>query len=148
LLAAGILGGQDRIRAAFKLGNPQPTVDGKPAADPRWLTVPIFAVAVYGGYFGAGAGIMMLAVLGLVLHGELKELNGLKQVLLFVTNVTAAVFFLGSGKVRWSLAGVMAVTSLVGGHLGGSIAGKLDAKRLRAVVVTIGVLVAIWYFFK
>jgi uncharacterized membrane protein YfcA len=99
--------------------------------------------AVYGGYFGAGLGIMLLAVLGLVCDDALSRLNALKQLLSAVINWVAAAFFLASGSVLWSLAGVMAVGSLLGGHLGGRVAGRIPAGRLRAVVIAFGIAVAV-----
>ena len=116
--------------------------------DPTWLAVPIFLVSVYGGYFGAGLGIMMLAILGIVLHEALNRLNALKQTLAFVINATAAVFFLTSGKVYWVVALVMAVTSLAGGATGGRLAGTVKPQVLRAIVVVIGTSVAVVYAIK
>jgi uncharacterized membrane protein YfcA len=107
--------------------------------------VPVFVVSIYGGYFGAGLGIMLLAVLGIVLPDPLPRLNALKQVLAFVINVTAALFFLTSGKVYWAIALVMAVTSLAGGAAGGRVAGSVKPEALRAIVVVIGLTVSVVY---
>jgi uncharacterized protein len=114
-------------------------------SDPRWLVIPVFVVSVYGGYFGAGLGIMLLAVLGMVLHDSLVRLNAIKQVLALVINATAAVIFLGSHKVYWIVALVMAVTSLLGGAVGGRLAGSIKPARLRIIVVIIGTAVSIAY---
>lgn len=142
-----LLATQDRIRKALKIGVPVGGgAAGEPTGvDPTWLPLPVAAVSVYGGYFGAGLGIMLLAVLGIVLHDRLDRLNALKTVLSFVINVTAALFFLTSGKVYWSLAAVMAVTSLAGGSAGGRLAGRVQPSRLRAIVVVIGFSVAVVY---
>lgn len=109
-----------------------------------WLT--IFVAAVYGGYFGAGLGVMLLAVLGAVLHGELQHLNGLKQALSLIINSIAALYFVSSGLVAWEFAAVMAVASLVGGNLGGRLAGRMRPDVLRAVVISAGVAIAFKYF--
>ncbi|MFN0091891.1 MAG: sulfite exporter TauE/SafE family protein, partial [Acidimicrobiales bacterium] len=109
------------------------------------LLAGLFAASVYGGYFGAGLGIITLAVLGLFLTEPLDRLNALKQGIAFVTNVVAALFFLGSDRVVWSLAAVMAPASLVGGHLGGKAVSRINPRALRAGVVAIGVLVALRY---
>ena len=106
----------------------------------------VFVGAVYGGYFGAGLGIMLLAILGLALDDPLPRINSLKTTLSLVINVLAACFFVFSGKVDWPFAAVMAVSSLVGGVIGGRIAGRLDARILRGVVVTFGVIVALRFF--
>lgn len=139
LTACALLGFQDSIkRVAFSHRH-------APAAGvtPLSLLVGVFIASVYGGYFGAGLGIMLLAVLGLVLDGELPTLNALKSVLALAINVLAALFFVFSGKVEWAFAAVMAPTSLAGGHVGGLVAGRMKPKVMRAVVITFGVLVAL-----
>ena len=147
-MATLLLALQDRLRRWLRIGVPaaSPRHVPRTAHDPTWLPVPVFATAIYGGYFGAGLGIMLLAVLGLFLHEPLNRLNALKQVLSFVINVVAAVFFVFTGKVYWGFALAMAVGSLIGGHFGGRLAGWLDPRTLRAVVVVFGMAVAIYYF--
>lgn len=112
---------------------------------PRAAALPIGLAAVYGGYFGAGLGVIMLATLGLTADDTLARLNALKQALAFVINVTAAIYFLFSGHVAWSVAGVMAVAALLGGAAGGRLAGRLDSALLRKIVVAIGVAVGVFY---
>ncbi len=151
LVATALLALQDRIRTALRIGGPAPGAPGAPAVarpDPRWLALPVVVVSVYGGYFGAGLGIMLLAVLGIMLHESLARLNALKQVLALAINATAAVFFLFSGRVFWVVALVMAVSSMLGGTVGGHLAGVIRPKRLRAVVVLIGLAVAAGYAIK
>ena len=113
-----------------------------------WSMALIFPAAVYGGYFGAGLGVMMLAVLGLVLEDSLTRLNALKQSLSFSINIAAAVFFLFSGQVVWSAAIVMAVGALAGGVLGGRMAGRIKPVTLRWIVISIGLVVSLIYFAK
>ena len=138
---------QDRLRRWLRIGAPVTSTGApQPAHDPTWLPAPVFLTAIYGGYFGAGLGIMLLAVLGLVLHEPLNRLNALKQVLSLVINVVAALFFVFTGKVLWGFALAMAFGSLVGGHFGGRLAGWLDPKTLRAVVVVFGLAVSAYYF--
>ena len=110
--------------------------------------VPVAAGAIYGGYFGAGLSVIVLAVLGLVLDDTLTRLNALKQAIAFSVNIAAAVFFLFSGQVVWPAAVVMAVGSLIGGALGGRLAGRIKPVVLRRVVVTVGVIVAAIYFIR
>ncbi len=141
--AAALLATQDRIRKLLRIGV---SIDGvEPSVDSKWLAAPVVAVSIYGGYFGAGLGIMLLAVLGIALHDRLDRLNALKQVMSLIINATAAVFFLTSGKVYWTLAGVMAVGSLLGGSVGGRFAGKVKPARLRLIVVSVGFTVAVVY---
>jgi uncharacterized membrane protein YfcA len=78
----------------------------------------------------------------------LTRLNALKQIIAFATNVAAATLFLFSGQVVWSVAAVMAVGALVGGALGGRMAGRIRPATLRAVVVTLGIVIAVIYFIR
>jgi uncharacterized membrane protein YfcA len=102
----------------------------------------VFVAAVYGGFFGAGLGIMLLAVLGLFRRGPLSGANALKQALSFVINLVAAVFFLFSGRVAWGIVPVMAAGSLAGGLLGGRLVPVIPERLLRRVVVLAGAAVA------
>jgi uncharacterized membrane protein YfcA len=147
LLATALLAFQDRLRRLFRIGVTPGNKDAPVASstDPSWLPIPVFVTAIYGGYFGAGLGIMLLAVLGLVIHESITRLNALKQVLALVINVVAAAFFVVSGKVYWGFAAAMAVGSLVGGHLGGRLAHRLDPKLLRIVVVAFGTVIGVVY---
>lgn len=111
----------------------------------RWISGPVFFSALYGGYFGAGLGVILLAFLSLCLDEDLTHLNGLKQVVAFVANLMAAIVFLSSGHVSWGLVGLMAVGSIAGGLLGGFVAQWLNPKTLRLMVVTLGILVGLAY---
>jgi uncharacterized membrane protein YfcA len=102
-----------------------------------------FASSVYGGYFGAGLGIMLLAILGLFIDDELQRLNALKGLLSLVVGVVAAVSFALFADVRWPAAAVMAAASLVGGRAGVGLARRLGERTLRIVVVVFGVAVAV-----
>jgi len=113
-----------------------------------WVIVPIFLASVYGGYFGAGLSVIVLAVLGLVIDDNLTRLNALKQAVAFCVNIAAALFFLFSGQVVWLAAGVMAVGAIAGGLLGGRLAGRIKPETLRAIVVVIGILVSLIYFIR
>jgi len=106
-----------------------------------------FGAAVYGGYFGAGLGIMLLAVLGLSIDDELQRLNALKGLLSLVIGLVAAAYFAIFGPVQWDAAAVMAVTSLGGGQAGVVLARRLDDRVLRWVVVAFGTAVGIALFF-
>jgi uncharacterized membrane protein YfcA len=141
LLACALLLAQDRLRALIERHRPH-------GAHPAALPAAIFAGAVYGGFFGAGLGIMMLAVLGILVAEPMRRLNAVKSTMALVINGVAALFFVFTGKVVWSIAVVMAVTSLVGGHLGGKIANRLDPTIFRVIVVIFGIAVAVkfWFF--
>jgi uncharacterized protein len=109
-----------------------------------WLHLGAFLSAVYGGYFGAGLGIMLLAVLALSLDDDLQRLNALKGLLSFVIGLSAVAFFIAFGPVRWGAALVMAAASFAGGHGGVAVARRLPANVLRGLVVAFGVGVSIW----
>jgi uncharacterized membrane protein YfcA len=106
-----------------------------------------FAAAVYGGYFGAGLGIMLLALLGISIDDELQRLNALKGLLSLVVGLVAATYFALFGPVQWDAAAIMAVTSLGGGQAGVVLARRLDDAVLRWVVVAFGTAVGIALFF-
>jgi uncharacterized membrane protein YfcA len=113
-----------------------------------WATIPVGVAAIYGGYFGAGLSVIVLASLGLTLDDNLTRLNALKQAIALSVNVAAAVFFLFSGQVHWQVAIVMAAGALVGGSLGGRLAGRIKPAVLRWTVVVIGLIVAVIYFIR
>ena len=110
--------------------------------------MPVFLASVYGGYFGAGVSVVVLAVLGLVLDDSLIRLNALKQGIAFAINIAAAIFFIFSGMVNWHIAMIMAVGALLGGVLGGKTVGRIRPIVLRWIVVVIGVLVASSYWIR
>lgn len=145
LLASGLLAIQDPLRA-WLVRRAEQNKAHTPS-DP-WATIPVGLAAIYGGYFGAGLSVIVLAVLGLVLEDTLTRLNALKQAVAFAVNFAAAIFFLFSGKVIWPVAIVMAVGALIGGTLGGRLAGRVKPATLRWMVVAIGVIVSIIYFVR
>jgi len=111
------------------------------------------AVAIYGGYFGAGIGILMLAVLGLLGLGDIHRLNGVKNVLGTAINGVSAVVFagnalLGSPTVSWRCAGVMAVGAVAGGLAGSHVARRLPARVVRRSVAIIGFALAGYYLWQ
>lgn len=107
------------------------------------LAVTQFLAAVYGGYFGAGLGVMMLAVLGIFLHDTLQRLNALKGLMSLIINLVSAIFFAIFAPVAWFPVIIMAVASLLGGNLGVFVARRLSNTVLRALVVAFGVVVAV-----
>jgi uncharacterized protein len=143
--ATALLAAAPRLKAAF---GHAPTGDAAAVPDARWLPAAVGGVAVYGGFFGAGIGVMLLAVLSIGVHQSLNRSNAIKQVLSLVINLTAAAFFIFSGRVWWSVAAVMSVGSIVGGHLGGRLVGRLDPERFRVVVVCIGAVLTVVYAIK
>jgi hypothetical protein len=106
-----------------------------------------FCVAIYGGYFGAGIGILTLAGLSFTGLGDTRELNALKVVLSTMTNFSAAIVFL-FGPVEWRFVGPMAVTSIIGGILGMVGAQRLPQAALRNIILMVGITLTAAYFWK
>lgn len=144
LLASGLLAAQKPVRTWV-----QRRVAEAPAGARRGheaiALVPIALAAVYGGYFGAGLSVIILAVLALALDDTLTRLNALKQALAFATNTAAAVLFVFSGRTVWVVAGVMAVGAVAGGVLGGRMASRVRPETLRLAVVAVGTTVGLMY---
>jgi len=140
LAASALLAFQDPLRAwiARRAGVKSRVLGG------IWVALPISLAAIYGGYFGAGLSVIVLTVLGLLLDDSLTRLNAVKQAISFSVNIAAAVFFLFSGEVMWSMALTMAVCALAGGALGGRLAGHLKPAMLRWSVVVIGSGIAVY----
>ena len=139
-LATAMLALQPRLR--LWLGRHAATAS---SPDSPWLVPVVGLVAVYGGFFGAGVGVMLLAVLGLGVHQDLTRSNALKQVLSLTVNLVAALFFVFSGKVWWSVVAVMAGGSWLGGVAGGRLVSRVDPDRFRLVVVFVGAVITIVY---
>jgi uncharacterized membrane protein YfcA len=141
LAAVGLLAAQPRVAARVR------RCDRPAAARPEHhgllLHVCTFAAATYGGYFGGGLGVILLAVLGIFLADDLARLNGLKNALSLVINTVALVGFALFGPVAWAAVAVVGPASLAGGTIGGRVARRLSATVLRRAVVVWGTAVAI-----
>lgn len=112
------------------------------------IAISIGLACVYGGYFGAGLSVIVLAILALFIEDSLTRLNALKQFIAFAANIMAASFFVFSGRVRWDAAAVMAASALLGGLAGGKLAGRVHPGVLRWIIVSIGLIVAIAFFIQ
>jgi uncharacterized membrane protein YfcA len=113
-----------------------------------------FVVGIYGGFFGAGIGILMLAALSLLGLTDIHQMNGLKNFLALSINGVAIVCFLGAealfhaGNVVWSMMVGMAVAAMLGGLFGSHMAHRVGRKTVRAIVVGVGFVLTAWYFYK
>jgi uncharacterized membrane protein YfcA len=145
LLASGLLAVQEPLRRRLlrHAGDSRGGASGE-----RWVALLLGLAAVYGGYFGAGLSVIILAVLALLIEETLTRLNALKQVLASSVNVTAALLFLFSGRVDGPLALVMAGGALIGGIAGGRLAGRVRPGALRWSVVAIGLVAGIGYLVR
>jgi uncharacterized membrane protein YfcA len=145
LLASALLAVQEPVRAWLlrRLARSSPHVSHEALA-----ALPVFGASIYGGYFGAGLSVIVLAALGLLVDDSLTRLNATKQAIGFAANAAAAFLFLFSGQVHWVVGLVMAAGAVAGGALGGRLAGRVRPATLRLVVVSIGVLVGLAYLLK
>ncbi|CAN5501186.1 sulfite exporter TauE/SafE family protein [soil metagenome] len=105
-----------------------------------WL---IFATGIYGGYFGAAQGVLMMAIMGLLLDENLQRLNAVKNVLALLVNGVAAIVFVLLADPDWAAVGLIALGATVGGQIGATVGRRLHPAALRAFIVFVGVL-AIW----
>ncbi len=105
-----------------------------------------FLIALYGGYFGAGIGILMLSTLALMGISDIHRMNSIKTLLASLINAVALVFFIWCDKVHWGLAIPMIIASIAGGFMGAVVARRLDKNVIRYVVVAIGITLSGYYF--
>jgi uncharacterized membrane protein YfcA len=98
---------------------------------------------VYGGYFGAAQGVLLMAVLGIGIQDSLQRLNGTKNVLAGLVNAVAAVVFIVVAEVDWVVAALIAVGAVVGGQVGATVGRRLPPLVLRMVIVTVGLVAVV-----
>jgi uncharacterized membrane protein YfcA len=105
-----------------------------------------FLTSIYGGFFGAGMGVMMLATLGLTEQGDYHRLNAYKNLLSNVIAMVAIVVFASGGVIAWPEATVMIPGAALGGYIGVWIARRVPQAAVRIFVVAVGLLLAVYYF--
>ncbi len=106
------------------------------------------AVAVYGGYFGAGIGILMLASLGFIGLSHIHQMNTLKTILASMINLVAAVWFIFAGLIDWPRATLMTMGALLGYFLGSHYAQRIPQARVRQIITTIGFVLSAVTFYQ
>jgi uncharacterized membrane protein YfcA len=135
VLALGLIVLQPRIdRRLTALGRDRRPVERGGAG----MTGAVLCSGVYGGYFGAAQGILLLAVMGLALRDDLQRMNALKVVLTGLVNLTAGIIFVVAADVDWAVAALIAAGSMIGGVLGARFGRRLSGPALRAVIVVVG----------
>jgi uncharacterized membrane protein YfcA len=112
------------------------------------LSILQLITAIYGGYFGGGIGIMMLAVLGVMGMEDIHEMNCLKTLFQSSINGIAVITFILAGAIYWPQAVIMIVGAIVGGYGGASIARKLPQYYIRVFVILVGILMTLYFFAK
>ncbi len=113
---------------------------GLPELGAWWVWPAVLLTGVYGGYFGAAQGVLLMAVLGIGVPETLQRLNGLKNLLATIVNSLAGLVFLVVAEVDWVVAGLIAVGSVIGAQLGSGVGRRLPDPALRAVIVVVGVV--------
>lgn len=124
------------------------TNDSEPTRPKAWGILFQGGVAIYGGYFGAGIGIMMLAGLGLLGLRDVNRMNALKALLGMLCNAASVVYFIASGSVDWRLAGWLVAGSIPGYFLGSHFAQRIPAVAVRCIVAVIGLGIAASLFWR
>ena len=142
LFTCVLVGAQPRISAWLRRRQ------GTGLVEPRTTMSPITTVfatltGVYGGYFGAGSGVMMLAVLGLGLDIELRVTNALKTLAVLAANLVAAVIFIFAADLEWAAVALLAIGSVVGGYVGAHIGRRLPPALFRSLIVAFGVTASV-----
>jgi uncharacterized membrane protein YfcA len=113
---------------------------GLPHRGAWWVWPGMFACGIYGGYFGAAQGVLMMAVLGIGIDDSLQRLNGAKNVLAALVNGISGVLFVLVADVDWQIVGLIAIGAVVGGVIGSSVGRRLPAPVLRGFIVVVGVV--------
>jgi uncharacterized protein len=145
LFATLLFAFRDPITRMFKFGNgdEQVTTFGR-----VWGFLFQLFVATYGGYFGAGIGILMLGSLSVMGLRDIHRMNGLKTILGTLINVLAFIFFAFKGLVIWPLGILMATGAIIGGYVGARTAKRVDQRYIRGFVIATGLVVSVWLFLK
>lgn len=139
---------QERISAWLRARSGAPVDENaEPKLTPAVILL-IFGTAVYGGYFGAGIGIVTLAALGLIGMRNIHQMNGIKNIYAMCTNGIAAAVFITRGLVDWRIALLMAVGSIFGGYSGAGIARRIGQKNVRKLVIVLGFVLTISLFLR
>ncbi|WP_280344234.1 sulfite exporter TauE/SafE family protein [Nocardia neocaledoniensis] len=107
------------------------------------LLVAVFGTGIYGGYFGAAQGVLLLGLLGVFVHEDIQRLNAVKNVLALIVNAVSAVIFIVIAEVNWQAVALIAIGSIIGGQLGARVGRKLSPNVLRAVIVVVGTVAVI-----
>jgi hypothetical protein len=140
LLATVLMAVQPRVSAWLSARGERQVHGGVP------LLIGVFLTGIYGGYFGAAQGVILISLLAIFIDDELQRLNGTKNALALLVNGVAAVVFILSTHIDWSVAALIAGGSVIGGQLGGHYGRRLRADILRVCIVVVGLGVSITLF--
>lgn len=135
-VAALLMGAQPRISARLDRRGDRRAHGG------AGLLAGVFLTGIYGGYFGAAQGVILIALLAIFIDDDLQRLNGTKNVLALVVNGVAGLLFIATTTISWSVVGCIAAGSIIGGQVGGRYGRRLPAPLLRGIIVIVGLGVA------
>ncbi|MFI2284104.1 sulfite exporter TauE/SafE family protein [Nocardia beijingensis] len=107
------------------------------------LAIAVYAAGVYGGYFGAAQGVLLIGLLGVFVHDDIQRLNGAKNVLALIVNAVSALIFIVVADVDWRAVVLIALGSIIGGQLGARLGRRMPPNLLRAVIVVVGLIAVI-----
>jgi uncharacterized membrane protein YfcA len=107
------------------------------------LAITVYLTGIYGGYFGAAQGVILIALLGIFIADDIQRLNGVKNVLAFLVNCVAAILFIVVAPIAWPAAVLLAIGSITGGQVGALVGRRLSPLVLRGVIIAVGTIVAI-----
>ena len=141
VFAALLLAVQPRLRRAL-------ASETRPKHSVAFAIVSVGIGAIYGAYFGAGLGVILLAVLAVVIDDTLVRANALKQLLSLTINVCAAIVFIVVGEIAWDVVAIVASTSLIGGGIGGKLASRIPEALLRWSAIAVALVIATIYFVR
>jgi uncharacterized membrane protein YfcA len=110
----------------------------RPAHGALWVWVLVYGAGVYGGYFGAAQGVLLVAILGVGLTETMQRNNATKNVLALLVNLVAAIVFIFVAEIDWAVAGLIAVGSVIGGQIGATVGRRLPSWALRGFIVVVG----------
>ena len=142
LVACGLVAVQPRLSVwvlerRARLGH-APRPGGGPL-----LAIGVYLTGIYGGYFGAAQGVILIALLSILVDDDLQRLNGLKNVIATVINAVAAIIFIAVAPVAWNVAILLAIGSTIGGQVGATVGRRLSARVLRSTIIVVGTVVAV-----
>jgi uncharacterized membrane protein YfcA len=105
-----------------------------------WVWPAVAAAGVYGGYFGAAQGVLLMAILGIGVADSMQRHTATKNVLALIVNAVAALVFIAVADIDWTVAGLIAIGSVIGGQIGATVGRRLPPALLRAVIAAVGVV--------
>jgi hypothetical protein len=117
--------------------------DDRPAHGGPALFAGVYLTGVYGGYFGAAQGVILISILAIFIDDDLQRLNATKNTLAMLVNLVAGILFVACTQVSWSVAGLIAAGSVLGGQLGAHLGRRMPAPVLRGIIVVVGSTVAV-----